>query len=165
VAPRTYSVVTDSRTGGRGIPAKTPGVASPAMSDHEQRLLALYRRATLGRHLGMELGFDGEHAAVRLPYGPHLDHALGEIHGGVFATLIDTAAWFTAALHYRSWIATIEFHTRLLEAVEGEDLTATGTLIRAGKRLATATAEVHTASGVLAAAGSGSFTVTGLPLD
>jgi uncharacterized protein (TIGR00369 family) len=135
------------------------------MSNHRDRLLTMYRAARLGRHLGMQLGFDGDHAVVRLPYRPHLDHALGGIHGGVFATLIDTTAWFTAALHYPTWIATIEFQTRLLEPVEGEDLVATGRLLRAGKRLAAASAEVRTVSGALVAAGSGSFTVTNLPID
>jgi uncharacterized protein (TIGR00369 family) len=100
-----------------------------------------------------------------LPYAVHLDHSLGGIHGGVFGTLIDTAAWFTAAVHYPTWLGTIEFHTRLLEPVRAEDLVATGTLIRAGKRLATARADVRTASGILAATGTGSFTVTRLPID
>jgi uncharacterized protein (TIGR00369 family) len=134
------------------------------MEDHRRRLTAMYEHAALGRHFGMRLHFEDDHAVVELPYRPHLDHALGGIHGGVFATLIDTAAWFTAAVHYPTWIATIEFHTRLLEPVEGEDLIAAGTLIRAGKRLATASAEVRAASGLLAATGTASFTITGLPI-
>jgi uncharacterized protein (TIGR00369 family) len=135
------------------------------MDERIERLLQMYERARLGRHLGMRLRFEDGRAVVELPHAPHLDHALGGIHGGVFATLIDTAAWFAVAVHYETWIATIEFHTRLLEAVRGEGLVATGTLVRAGRRLATATAEVRTASGTTAAFGSASFTVTPLEID
>jgi acyl-CoA thioesterase len=112
----------------------------------------------------MSLRFDDDlRAVVDLPHAPHLNHALGQVHGGVFATLVDTAAWFTAAVHYETWLATVEFETRLLTPVDGEDLIATGSLIRAGSRIATASAEVRTASGVVAAVGTGSFALTGLP--
>jgi uncharacterized protein (TIGR00369 family) len=134
------------------------------MIDRTARLLDLYAGAPLGAHLGMRLRFADGRAIVDLPWAVHLDHGMSGIHGGVFGTLVDTAAWFTAALHYDVWIATIEFQTRLLEPIAGEDLVATGSLVRAGKRLATATAEVRTASGTLAAVGSASFTVTGVPL-
>ena len=114
----------------------------------------------------MRLRFDDDlRAVVDLPYGPHLDHALGGIHGGVFATLVDTSAWFAAAVHYENWIATIEFHTRILEPVEQEDLTAVGTAVRIGNRIATARAEIHSHSGVLVAVGTASLTATGVPID
>ena len=130
------------------------------------RLEEMYRSARIGHHLGMVLHFDGElHAVVDLPYGPHLDHALDGIHGGVLATLIDTASWFTAAVHYENWIATVEFHTRLLEPVRAEDLTAVGSIIRVGRRIATARAEIHSGSGTLVATGTGSFTATGVPIQ
>ena len=135
------------------------------MEERLQRLVEMYRHASLGGHLGMHLRFEDGRAVIDLPWGPHLTHSMGGVHGGVFGTLIDSTAWFTAAAHYDAWIATIEFHTRLLEPVRGEDLVATGTLVRAGKRLAVASAEVRTAAGRLAATGTGSFTVTGMRIE
>lgn len=133
------------------------------MTERASALVELFAHADLARRMGMTLRFDDElRAVVELPYGPHLDHALGQVHGGVFATLVDTAAWFTAAARYDTWLATIEFETRLLAPVEAEDLVAIGTLIRAGNRIATASAEVRTESGIVAV-GTGSCTVTGLP--
>lgn len=127
-------------------------------------LVGMFSGAPLPRHLGMTLRFDdGLRAVVDIAHGPHLDHALAQVHGGVLATLVDTAAWFTAAVHYDTWITTVDLHVRYLEPTGGEDLTATGTLIRAGRSLAAADAEVRTAGGRLVAVGGGTFSVTGVP--
>jgi len=83
----------------------------------------------------------------------------------VVATLIDAAAWCAAAVHYPSWITTVELQARLLEPSEGEDLVATGQLVRAGRRIAVATAEVRTAAGRLIAVGGATLSVTRLPID
>ena len=71
----------------------------------------------------------------------------------------------SAPAHYENWIATVEFHTRLLEPVRAEDLTAVGSIIRVGRRIATARAEIHSGSGTLVATGTGSFTATGVPIQ
>jgi uncharacterized protein (TIGR00369 family) len=134
--------------------------------DHRSRarsLVELFSGAPLGTHLGMALRFDADlRAVVDLPHGVHLDHALGQVHGGVLATLVDTAAWFTAAVHYDSWITTVSLDLRFLEPTGGEDLVAAGSLIRAGRSLAAADAEVRTSGGRLVAVGGGTFSVTGV---
>ena len=53
--------------------------------------------------------------------------------------MLDNAGWFTAAVHYDSWIATVEFETRLLEHVQAEELIATGEIVRLGKRITVTT--------------------------
>jgi len=129
-------------------------------------MVALFARAPLAIHLGMTLRYDDDlRGIIDQPHAAHLDHALGQVHGGVFATLIDNAAWFTAAVWYETWISTVDFSVRLLEPVTGEDLYATGSLIRTGRRLATADAEVRTAAGRLVAVGGGTFSVTGVPYE
>jgi len=128
------------------------------------KLIALFERAPLPQHLGMTLRFDDAFVGtVAVPYAPFLDHGLGQVHGGILATLVDNAAWFTAAVHYDTWISTAEFNIRLLEPVEGEDLAATGKVVRIGRRLAAADAEVRTAAGRLVAVGGGTFAVTSVP--
>ncbi len=135
-----------------------------ASTDRAATLIALFERAPLPLHLGMSLRFDDDlRAVIELPHAEFLDHGLGQVHGGILATLIDTAAWFTAAIHYDPWISTIDLSIRLLEPVEGEDLTAVGTVVRCGRRLAVADAEVRTSAGRLVAVGGGTFAVTGVP--
>lgn len=130
-------------------------------SDRAAKMTALFGRAPLPRHLGMSLRFDDDLCAiVDLPQADFLHHGLGQVHGGIFATLIDTAAWFTAAVHYDTWISTVDFSVRLLESVEAEDLTAIGSVIRIGRSIATADAEIRTAAGRLVAVGGGTFATT-----
>ena len=126
----------------------------------------MFHRANFLGYLGASIHFDDElRPIVTLPHKPELEHAMGGVHGGVLATLIDAAAWFAAAVHYPSWITTVEFDTRLLEPVVGEDLVAVGRVLRAGKRIAVAQAEVRTASGRLVAAGTATLSATRLPID
>lgn len=104
---------------------------------------------------------DKGEAVLDMPYNEEYDHALGEIHGGVFATLLDSTGWFTVAPYYENWVATVEFNVRLLEHVQGKDLQAVGHIVRLGTHLATATMEVMTPRDKqIVAAGSGTFTVT-----
>ena len=138
-------------------------------SHHLQRraaqLQALFARAPFGKSLGMKLSYTADFEAVfDLPHHRELEHAMGDTHGGAIATLLDNAGWFTAAIHYDSWITTVELHVRLLEPSRKEDLRAKGTLVRAGKRLAVAQMEVRTAAGRLVATGSGTFTATSLSI-
>lgn len=115
--------------------------------------------------LGATTRFDEQlRPVVTLPHSPELEHALGDIHGGVLATLVDAAAWCAAAVHYESWITTVELHVRLLEPARGEDLVAVGEVVRIGNRIAVADAEVRTASGRLVAAGGATFSATSLPI-
>ena len=126
----------------------------------------MFVRANFLTHLGVTIRFDDEfRPVVSLPHTPQLEHAKGGIHGGVLATLIDAAAWCAAAVHYPSWISTVEFDVRLLEPVVGEDLVATGRTVRIGKRIAVAEAEVRTAAGRLVATGAATLSVTSLPIE
>jgi uncharacterized protein (TIGR00369 family) len=124
----------------------------------------MFHRANFLAHLGAAITFDDLlQAVVTLPFKPELEHAMGGVHGGVLATLIDAAAWCAAAVHYPSWIATVEFDTRLLEPVIAEDLVAVGRVVRAGKRIAVAEAEVRTTTGRLVAVGTATLSATRLP--
>lgn len=115
--------------------------------------------------LGVQTRFDEEARPVlTLPYSPSLEHAMGGIHGGVLATMVDAAAWCAAAVHYESWIATLEMQVRLLEPAVREGLVATGCLVRAGNRIAVADAEVRTEAGRLVAVGGATFSTTSLPI-
>lgn len=121
-----------------------------------------HNRARIRRTFGMSLSFteDGS-AVVDLPYNPNLDHSLGGIHGGVYMTLLDTAAWFTAAAaHDEScWVATSEMSVHLLRPVNEQALRAVGKLIKSGRRQDIVEAHLHDNEGQLVAHGVGTFVV------
>ena len=110
---------------------------------------------------GMTLSYNtkGE-ATFEMPYQEKFNHALGDTHGGVVATLLDNAGWFTVAAHYQKWVVTADLQTRILEPAGQQGLVATGRIVRAGNTLAVAEMEVRTREGKLVAVGSGSFMVT-----
>lgn len=133
--------------------------------ENEKKLQDLFHGAPIAKQMGMRMEYNEEGQAIfHLPYNPNFDHALHGVHGGVFATMIDNAGWFTVAPNFDHWVATIEFSTRLHEPVEKEDLKSIGKIVRLGKRLASTSMELHTAEGRLVATGSGTFTVTSVPI-
>ena len=130
-----------------------------------ERLQALFASAPFGKTIGMTLSYTADFEAVfDLPHHRSLEHAMGDTHGGAIATLLDNAGWFTAAIHYENWIATVELQARMLEPARKQDLRAKGRLVRAGKNLAVVEMEVRTTAGRLVAVGSGTFSHTSRPI-
>src|SRR4030095_13231453 len=135
-----------------------------SQKDRQDRLIELFHGAPIAQTTGMRLHYNENGQAIfEMPYNPGFDHALHQVHGGLIATMIDNAGWFTAAPRFEYWIATIEFTTRLHEPVEKEPLISVGKIIRMGKRLVSCEAEVKTQEGRLIATGAGTFTVTSVP--
>lgn len=119
-------------------------------------------RAPIARTFGMRLSYNDEGGAViDLPYNPQLDHALGGIHGGVYATLLDSAGWFTAAAttDRSCWVATSEFSVHLLQPVQKSSLRAVGRLVKVGKRQVIAEMRLEDGRGRLVGHGVGTFVV------
>jgi len=132
----------------------------------QQELIELFRGAPIARLFGMALSFDDQgHAYINLPYNPNLDHAAKGIHGGVIATMLDTAGWFAVAAHNEGiWIATSEFKIHLLNPVKESELHAEGWVIKSGKRISVAEIRVSASNGELIAIGTGTYvTIEGVP--
>ncbi|MCP4535687.1 MAG: PaaI family thioesterase [Chloroflexi bacterium] len=96
--------------------------------------------APIARHFGMRLRFDDQgRAIVELPYNPNLDHALKATHGGVYATMLDTAGWFTSAGSREGnqgelGVVTSELSIHFLKPAVRTSLRAVGQIIKSGKR-------------------------------
>ena len=136
-------------------------MTSAQLQRRAAQLIALFQRAPIGKTFGMTLDYTADFEAVfDLPHNRALQHAMGDTHGGAIATLLDNAGWFTAAVHYENWIATVDLQVKILEPCRQEDLRATGRLVRAGKRLAVAEMKVRAAGDRLVAVGSGTFSAT-----
>lgn len=98
-------------------------------------------------------------AVLRLPYNPKLSlfPEIGAYHGGAIASLIDTAGSVICGLQAGRPAPTINFRVDFLKSPVKIDLLATGRLIRAGKSVSVADAEISDDHGAIYAIGRGTF--------
>ena len=99
---------------------------------------------------------------VRLSYFEDLDQAMGMLHGGVYAALLDTASYYAALSAYQpsgKLPLTQEYKINLLAPVEGEDLIAESRVLKSGKRLAVVETKIRSASDTLVAVGLTSLVI------
>ena len=133
-------------------------------------LLKLFNEtAPIAKFFGMRLSFDSEgQATLDLPYNSNLDHALGGIHGGIYATMLDNAGWFASALtHEKScWVATSEMSFHLFAAAKQTNLRAVGKVIKSGKRQDVCEMRLYEANDQLIAHATGTFIILpSIPLN
>lgn len=117
-------------------------------------------RAPIARLFGMKLEYDDNGSAiVDLPYNSSLDHAMGGVHGGVYATMLDCAGWFTVAAAHETpnWFVTSELTIRYLVPVSGKSLRAVGRVIKQGRRQDVAEMQLFDEDGELVGHATGTF--------
>ncbi len=87
--------------------------------------------------------------------------AFGHVHGGVYASLIDTAAFWAAFcdLDENVGITTVDLNVNYLAPVQGGKLLTRGKLIKLGKTLGLGEAEITTGGGKLVAHGTSTLIV------
>ena len=129
-----------------------------------EELVEIYRMAPISKTTNTDIWFDEEFRAhFKLTFKPNVCHGYGDIHGGIIATLIDNATWFTAAAQFPyKWIATSELHTYLIRPARKRDLYAEGFIISKGKKLVITRGEVKTKNGDLIAYGSATIFISNL---
>jgi uncharacterized protein (TIGR00369 family) len=108
------------------------------------------------RLLGAEL-IDDEHPARGLSFeaGDQTINAADYLHGGVISTVLDVAAWLSVLpeLNDDEGATTHNLLVSYLSELRGRaSLTAVGTVIKCGRRLAFATAELRHSERLLATA-------------
>jgi uncharacterized protein (TIGR00369 family) len=101
---------------------------------------------------------DTGYAEVSLTVGPQHLNRLGVLHGGVMATLIDSATGFAVAFadspERLKPAVTLTLNTQFLgQAVLGDQLVAIAKRTGGGKTIAYATAEVRRSDGVVVGRG------------
>jgi len=120
----------------------------------------------MARYFGMKLSFTEEgNAVVDLPYNPNLDNLQRLVHGGVFATLLDIAGGFTAALsnEERCFVATTEMSLHYLAPARQTSLRAVGSMLKSGKRQKIAQMHLYDEKNRLVAHATGTFVVRPAP--
>ncbi len=126
-----------------------------------KKLVALFNRAPIQASTGMILSYNEKTEAIfDMPYQEKFNHGMGDVHGGIIATLLDNAGWFTAAAHAGKWVVTSDLNIRILEGALTQDLKAIGHLVRLEKRLIVCQMEVYSKDSRLIANGSGSFMIS-----
>ena len=137
---------------------KTPAAARLFNPQYRDRLFALIHEAPFVRHMGMRItdlawgrsSFEMNAAEFRL-------QPFGVVHGGNIATLIDTATFWACFLSLDSdedGLTTVDLKLNYLAPARLEALRCTGRLIKAGKTISYAEAEVHTGDNRLIAHGT-----------
>lgn len=92
----------------------------------------------------------------------------GILHGGVVATLLDTAMGRAVSTLCREdqCAVTAQLNVNFLRpSWSGETLTVTGEVQHSGRQTAVARGEIRTATGVLVATGSGTFMFVARPVE
>jgi len=126
-------------------------------------LVAFFNRAPLKTAFGMTISYNQQHEAVfEMPYNQSFDHTMGGIYGGVVASMIDNAGWFTAAAQTDHWVSTANLNIQILEPAAKTLIRSVGHLVRSGKSLIVVSVEVRSEAGNLIAIGTGTFAVSSI---
>ena len=104
--------------------------------------------------LGMSIrSVERGRVAFGLDVGEHLYNPIGSVHGGVFCTLLDSAMGCAvhSSLGRGQAYTTLELKVNLVRAltVNTPDVTATGQVMSAGRRVATASGQITGPDGTL----------------
>lgn len=127
-----------------------------------QALQELVRDAPYPRLMGMRLeAIAIDSATVVLEIDERHFQPFGMVHGGVLATLIDTATFWAAFLRLPpdAGLVNIDLKLNYLQPANGGGLTATGRCIRPGRTLSYTEAYVHDERGELLAHGTSTLMV------
>jgi uncharacterized protein (TIGR00369 family) len=129
----------------------------------ELDLQALCDQAPLHRDLGISISRTERGVTCRATVGGHfvVDAARGTVHGGIIATLLDTAVTFALiAGSGHDWV-TVDLRVDYLRPVLAGVVTTEGEVLRAGRRIGSARATLRDAEGNECAVGIGTFAAAG----
>lgn len=137
----------------------------PAVNDAYIRALQdLVKNAPYPRLIGMRLdSIELDRARIGLEVSEHHFQPFGMVHGGVLATLIDTATFWAAFLRLPedAGLVNIDLKLNYLQPVTGGRLTADGRCLRPGRTISYAEAHVYDENGTLLV--HGTSTLMALP--
>ncbi len=143
---------------------------TPADPDFERRVRASFARQGIMSHIGATMAAVGPGCCeIRLPYAENLSQQHGFFHGGVVATIADSAAGYAgfSLMPMDAGVLTVEFKINLVAPADGEALIARGRVVRPGRTLTVSHAEVSVVKGgterVCAILQQTLITITGRP--
>jgi len=117
----------------------------PGSVDFEARVRDSFAKQGAMTTIGAELArVEPGHVDIRVPYVDGLSQQHGFFHGGVVSMIADSAGGYAAFSLFGSddGILTVEFKVNLAAPADGEFIIARGRVIRPGRTLTVATADV-----------------------
>jgi uncharacterized protein (TIGR00369 family) len=123
---------------------------TPLDPDFEPRVRASFARQAIMATLGASLGRVAPGAVeIVLPVAAHIGQQHGFVHAGAVATIADSAAGYAALslMPSGAGVLTTEFKINLMAPATGERLIAEGRVVKAGRTLTVALAEVRAEAG------------------
>lgn len=117
----------------------------PADPDFEARVRASFARQSIMTTLGATLmRIEPGLVEIALPFADHILQQHGFVHAGVVATIADSAAGYAGLtlMPPGAGVLTAEFKINLLAPAQGERLIAQGRVIKSGRSLTIAEADV-----------------------
>jgi 1,4-dihydroxy-2-naphthoyl-CoA hydrolase len=111
---------------------------TPLSKAARKRLAERLRRSNPSQHFGFQLAeAERGHVVICMAVREHHQQMQGAVHGGVLASLADTAGGLAAFVTVPpgARVVTVEMKINFLESVERGTLSAEGRVIRQGKHL------------------------------
>jgi len=124
--------------------------AAPRDPAFARRVADSFARQGAMAHLGAELASVGPGAVeIRLPYRAEVSQQHGFFHGGVVATIGDTAGGYAAftLMPGDASILTVEYKINLVAPAKGQVLVARGRVVKPGRTLSVTSVEVFAVDG------------------
>lgn len=130
--------------------------------EYVNKLIEMVNTSPYPHHLGMSLiSISTDQAEVKLNTGQCHLQPFGIVHGGVLATLIDTATFWSAFMRLPedAGLVNIDLKLNYLKSISNGLMTAQGCCIRAGRSINYAEASVTDEKGNLLAHGTSTLLV------
>jgi uncharacterized protein (TIGR00369 family) len=134
------------------------GTLSEEQLDHLARYFN--EEVTFSRHIGAKVEeVEPGRSVISIDVEDVHQNGAGTLHGGVYASLIDTAMGLSVLALVGVRTATIQMNVHFLGAVNDGRITCKSEVLHRTRRTATAEARVHDSEGNLVALGTGAFRV------
>lgn len=117
----------------------------PSDPHFERRVRDSFTRQGIMSHIGAEMiTISAGQCEIHLRYGEHVSQQHGFFHGGIVATIADSAAGYAgfSLMPADAGVLTVEFKINLVAPADGELLIARGSVVRPGRTLTVSHAEV-----------------------
>jgi uncharacterized protein (TIGR00369 family) len=117
----------------------------PSDPHFERRVRDSFARQGVMRHIGADMmAVEPGQCEIHLPYGDHVSQQHGFFHGGIVATIADSAAGYAgfSLMPAEAGVLTVEFKINLVAPADGDLLVARGSVVRPGRTLTVSHAEV-----------------------
>ncbi len=135
-------------------------------SEHHRALERMYLRAPVNEKFQPEVHIEEGICEVVIPVREEDLHAAHAVHGHVLFKALDDAAFFAANSKVEDrFVLTAGFNIDFVRPVSQGSIRARGELVHPGKRRMLCDAVARDDDGNVLARGSGSFMVSGIPLD